>query len=285
MNSAGRVPARATVTNASALRRPARDTSFVAAVFVCVLTAVGCTSGAPSVIDETKLIDLTYSFDEKSVYWPTATQFRLERVAYGYNEEGRWYASNDFHASEHGGTHLDAPIHFAEGQATTEAIALERFFGPARVIDVSSKCSEDPDYLLAPEDIVEHESRSGSISPGSIVLVRTGFGSRYPDLEEYLGSAVRGKVEGLAFPGIGADAAQLLVERRIDLVGLDTASIDHGPSEDFAAHRVFAEAGIPGLENVANLELLPPTGATIIALPMKIAGGTGGPCRIVAMLP
>ena len=265
-------------------RRP-RGRSFRAALAVSTLAFAGCASRPAAVIDEEKLIDLTYSFDESTVYWPTASRFRLERVAYGYNEEGRWYASNDFHASEHGGTHLDAPIHFAEGQPTAEAIELRRFFGPARVIDVSVRCEDDPDYLLAPEDVSEHERRYGRIEPGSVVLVRTGFGARYPDLVRYLGSDVRGKVEGLEFPGIGAEAARVLVEREIDLVGLDTASIDHGPSEDFAAHRVFAEAGIPGVENVAHLERVPPTGATIIALPMKIAGGTGGPCRIVAVLP
>jgi kynurenine formamidase len=117
------------------------------------------------------------------------------------------------------------------------------------------------------------------------VLVLTGFGQFYPDVKRYLGSDVPGKTDDLHFPGIGADAARLLVKRRVHLVGLDTASLDHGPSKDFQAHRVLGEADIPGLENLAQLERLPPTGATLIALPMKIEGGTGGPCRVIALLP
>lgn len=238
-----------------------------------------------SVIDETKIIDLTYAFNDDSVYWPTATKFELERVAYGYNAQGAWYASNDFRASEHGGTHLDAPIHFAAEGLTSERIPVKRFFGPARVIDVELQCRENPDYVVAAQDVLRHEEKHGRIPPGTIVLVHTGFGARYPELKRYLGSDVRGELRDLHFPGLGAEAAELLVTRRIDMVGLDTASLDHGPSDHFNAHRVLAAANIPGLENIANLEKLPATGAFLIALPMKIEGGTGGPCRIVAVLP
>jgi kynurenine formamidase len=91
--------------------------------------------------------------------------------------------------------------------------------------------------------------------------------------------------EDLHFPGIGADAARILVEREIDLVGLDTASLDYGPSRDFVAHRILNGANVPGIENLANLHRIPAKGATIVALPMKIEGGTGGPCRVIAILP
>lgn len=248
-----------------------------------LLLASGCQSAA--VIDELNIVDLTYAFNDESVYWPTATKFQLERVAHGYNDRGAWYASNDFRASEHGGTHLDAPIHFAEGRQASEEIPVERFFGPARVIDVEPQCRENADYLVGAEDVLRHEKEHGRIEPGTIVLVRTGFGSRYPELKSYLGSDLRGELGDLHFPGLGTDAAKLLVTRRVDMVGLDTASLDHGQSAHFGAHRVLAEANIPGLENVANLEKLPARGAFLIALPMKIEGGTGGPCRIVAVLP
>ena len=247
------------------------------------LLLTGCTA-APA-IDESKVVDLTHSFNDQTVYWPTARRFELTQVAYGPNEAGLWYASNDFCASEHGGTHLDAPIHFAEGRLTTAEIPVSRLMGPARVIDVRPQCRADRNYLLSPQDIAAHEETYGRIEPGTIVLIHTGFGRFYPDAARYLGSDVRGVVENLSFPGIGPAAARVLVERKIDLVGLDTASLDHGPSTDFAAHRVLNEADIPGLENVANLERLPPRGATVIALPMKIDGGTGGPCRIIAILP
>jgi kynurenine formamidase len=246
-----------------------------------VVAAAGCAA----TIDESKVVDLTYAFDEQTIYWPTARRFELERVAHGHDAEGRWYASNDFCASEHGGTHLDAPIHFAEGRWSTEAIPIERLIGPSRVIDVSRKCAADRDYRVQPEDILEHEARHGPIRAGTIVLIRTGFGAFYPDAKRYLGSDVRGVAENLHFPGIGEAAARALVERRIDAVGIDTASLDHGPSTDFIAHRVLNGANVPGLENVANLDRLPPAGAMVIALPMKIKGGSGGPCRIVAILP
>lgn len=157
--------------------------------------------------------------------------------------------------------------------------------GPARVIDITDRVGPDRDYRLAPVDIARHESEHGRITPGTVVIVRTGFASRYPSLDAYLGSAERGTAAGLSFPGIGADAARVLVERGIDMVGLDTASLDYGPSKDFAAHRIFAGANVPGLENLTNLDRLPATGAYIIAMPMKIAGGTGGPCRVIAILP
>ncbi len=248
-----------------------------------VILVSGC-AGSPA-IEEWSVLDLTYAFNEDTVYWPTAQRFSLTQVAHGLNDAGEWYASNDYCASEHGGTHLDAPIHFASGGHTTADIPLAQLMGPARVIDIRDRCAADPDYTLTPRDIEVHERRHGTIEPGTVVLVRTGWGRFYPDLQRYLGSDVRGTAGDLSFPGIGAEAARVLVERQVDLVGLDTASLDHGPSTRFEAHRVLAEADIPGLENVANLDRVPPTGATVLALPMKIEGGTGGPCRIIAILP
>jgi kynurenine formamidase len=260
----------------------ARSGALRSALLLLLLVS-GCASGLR--LDETKLIDLSHPFNEETVYWPTASRFELRPVAHGHTEAGYWYASNDFSASEHGGTHLDAPIHFASGGHSAAEVPLARLVAPARVIDIRARCAADRDYRLEPADVLEHEARFGAIRRGDAVLVLTGFGAYYPDLERYLGSAVRGVAEGLHFPGIGETAARLLVERGIDLVGIDTASLDHGPSRDFAAHRVFADAQVPGLENLAGLERLPPRGATIIALPMKIERGSGGPCRVIAVLP
>lgn len=256
---------------------------FTTVVILNGIMLAGC--AASTRIDESKLIDLTYSFNEQTVYWPTARRFHLTVVSKGINDHGRWYASNDYGASEHGGTHMDAPIHFAKAGRPSDRIPVHQFIGPARVIDIREKCDVNKDYVLAPEDIRAHESQHGRIQPGDIVLIHTGFGKYYPDAKRYLGNDIRGKAEGLHFPGIGEAAARLLVERRIDMVGLDTASLDHGPSTDFIAHQILNGANIPGLENVAHLEKLPPVGATLIALPMKIEDGTGGPCRIIAVLP
>lgn len=236
-------------------------------------------------INESNVIDLTYTFDETTIYWPTARPFRWEKDAWGPTPGGYWYASASYGASEHGGTHLDSPIHFARGGATTDEIPISRLIGPAIVIDIARACAANPDYLLSVEDIRNWEKSHGRIPDGAIVLIRTGWGKFWPDRKRYLGSDTPGDIANLHFPGISREAAQFLAaERRIDGVGIDTASLDRGQSKDFIAHQILNGANIYGLENVANLEKLPPTGATLIALPMKIKGGTGGPARIIAIL-
>ncbi len=202
----------------------------------------------------------------------------------GVAEGGYYYTAYDIATAEHGGTHLDAPIHFYEGRDTADRIPLDRLAGAAVVIDVSQAAAADADYQLSAGDIRTWEQLHGAIRPGEIVLVRTGFAARWPDAERYLGTARKGAeaVPLLHFPGIGPDAARLLVEREIAAVGLDTASVDHGQSTDYMSHRILYEANIPGFENVADLSGLPARGAFVVALPMKIGGGSGAPLRIVA---
>lgn len=232
-------------------------------------------------------VDLTYPFGTGTIYWPTDTLgFRLEQLSYGKTEGGWFYAANRYASAEHGGTHLDAPIHFAEGREAADEIPLRRLIGPAAVIDVSARAH--PDYLVSVADLAGWEDAHGPIPDGAIVLVRTGWGDRYTDRTAYLGTDATGPaaVAQLHFPGLGADAATWLVEhRRIASLGIDTPSLDYGQSQDFRAHVILNEADIPGFENVANLGDLPPAGAFVVALPMKIAGGSGGPLRIVAYVP
>jgi kynurenine formamidase len=251
--------------------------------FLATFILAGAVLAAP--IDTSKLVDLTYSFDENTVYWPTASPFHWKKEAWGTSPAGYWYAAGHYQASEHGGTHLDAPIHFGKGQLTLDRIPLERLAGPAVVIDVSTQSAANPDYLLTRADIAAWEKAHGRIAAGSIVLVRTGWGKYWPDRKRYLGSDKAGDVSNLHFPGISRAAAEALVQRKADGVGIDTASIDHGPSKDFAAHQVLNGAGMYALENIADLEKIPLVGATLISLPMKIKGGSGGPVRIVAILP
>ncbi|HYP54629.1 MAG TPA: cyclase family protein [Pyrinomonadaceae bacterium] len=248
---------------------------------------VGRRSAAPPVVlDESKVIDLTYDFDERTIYWPTAKPFEFTRDAWGQSPGGYFYASGSYSASEHGGTHLDSPVHFAEGRDTADRIPLARLIGPAVVVDISAACARNADYLLSVADIRTWERRYGRLPDGAILLVRTGWGRRWPDRKKYLGTDAPGDTANLHFPGISREAAEFLVkERRLDGVGIDTASLDYGQSKDFVAHRVLNGANVYGLENVANLERLPARGATLIALPMKIRGGTGGPARIIAVLP
>jgi kynurenine formamidase len=237
-------------------------------------------------LDAAKIVDLTHSFDASTIYWPTARGFRLETVAHGQTPGGYWYAANDFCAAEHGGTHLDAPIHFAEGRWTADQIPLARLVGEAVVVDISERAARDPDALLGRADLATWESRHGRIPDEAIVLVRTGWERFWSDRARYLGSATPGDASHLHFPGVGAEAAAwLTTARRVRAIGIDTASIDHGPSRDFRAHRTLANANVPIFENLAGLDGLPPKGATFLGLPMKIGGGTGGPLRAVAFLP
>jgi kynurenine formamidase len=235
---------------------------------------------------ETRIVDLTHAYAEDTVYWPTDTRgFRLEKLAAGPTEAGWYYSANAFCTAEHGGTHIDAPIHFyQEGQAV-DALPLEQLVGPGVVIDVTVETASDPDYRLDRAAIERHEASHGPIPLGAIVLLRTGWSDRWPDALAYLGDDTPGDASKLSFPGYGEEAAQFLIhERGTRLLGIDTASIDSGRSSDFPVHRVAASQGVAGLENLTDLRKLPPTGFTVIALPMKIAGGSGGPVRVVAML-
>ena len=235
---------------------------------------------------EHKLVDLGHAFGPDTVYWPTETSgFRLTPLHHGITPGGYFYAANTYAAPEHGGTHLDAPIHFAEGKATTDAIPLTRLIAPAVVLDMTARAALDRDALLAVEDIDRFEREHGVIGAGAIVLVRSDWSLRWPDRLRYLGSDRTGDASDLHFPGISADAARALVARQVGAVGIDTASIDHGPSHDFPAHRLLMEADIPAFENLAQLGRLPARGALLIALPMNIQGGSGGPLRAVAVLP
>jgi kynurenine formamidase len=232
-------------------------------------------------------VDLTHAFDSTTIYWPTAQPFRLEVVAEGDTPGGYYYAAANFNAAEHGGTHLDSPVHFARGRHTTEQIPLHRFIGAAVVVDVSAPAAANPDYRVTAADLEAFEREHGRIPARAIVLVRTGWGSRWPDRQAYLGTAQAGPraVAQLHFPGIDSSAARRLVERAVSAVGIDTPSIDYGQSTSFDTHRILFAENIPAFENVAHLDLLPETGAYVVALPMKIAGGTGGPLRIVAAVP
>ena len=242
------------------------------------------TAGAAK-IDESKLVDLTYAFDDKTIYWPTAKPFEWQKESWGKSAGGYWYTAARYAASEHGGTHLDAPIHFGEGKQAVDEIPITRLVGPALVIDVSAACATNADYLLKTEDIATWESAHGQIPNEAIVLIHTGWGKFWGDKKKYLGTDAPGDTANLHFPGISREAAELLAARKIEAIGIDTASIDYGQSKDFKTHQILYGANIYGLENVANLERLPVKGATLIALPMKIKGGTGAPVRIVALLP
>ncbi len=233
------------------------------------------------------LVDLSHEYSDQTVFWPTADPFKLEKVADGMTPQGYYYAANNFATSEHGGTHLDAPVHFAKGHWSVEQIPLDRLTGDAVVVDVTAASARQPDYRVATGDFTAWEAANGQIGPGAIVLIRTGYSKLWPDAAKYLGTAERGQeaVAKLHFPGLHPDAAKWLAEtRKVKAVGLDTASIDYGQSTLYESHRILYERDIPAFENLTNLDRLPARGAIVIALPMKIKGGSGAPLRAIAIL-
>jgi kynurenine formamidase len=237
------------------------------------------------VLSQGKWIDLSHDFSAQTLYWPNnPTGFKLETVAEGVTALGYYYSSYAFSAPEHGGTHLDAPVHFAAHGLSADKVPLEKLTGEAVVIDVSAKALKDRDYLISINDITDWEAKNGTIKENTIVLFKTGYGQFYPDAEKYFGTAEKGAqaIPKLHFPGIDPTTAAWLVQHKIKAVGLDTPSIDYGQSKNFKTHQILLGASIPGFENIANLNLLPVKGAYVVALPMKIKNGSGGPLRIIA---
>ncbi|OQW57355.1 MAG: cyclase [Proteobacteria bacterium HN_bin10] len=259
----------------------ARMTGSLLALSLVATGLPGCGSTAPR-----QLVDLTYSFGEETIYWPKNKAFTWEKTAWGQTSAGYWYSSAVFATSEHGGTHMDAPLHFGESRRAVDQIPVEELMASAVVIDLRPQCQANPDYELTVEDLRAWEAAHGRIADQAVVFMLTGWGRHWPNRTAYLGSATPDDASTLHFPGFSAKAAEFLVkERAIRGVGIDTASIDPGRSSDFPVHRIVNGANAYGLENVASLDRLPPKGATVLALPMKIKGGTGAPVRIVALLP
>lgn len=273
-------------------------------IVIAAILASACTSQQPSSSAESaptptssasksfpsgELVDLSHTYDSTTLFWPTAAQrWVLNKESEGETAGGYYYSANNFSSAEHGGTHIDAPVHFARGKLSVDRIPLDSLIAPAVVIDVTAASAKDADYQITAEDLQAFEQQHGEIPRGTIVLLKTGFASRWPDAQKYLGTAERGEaaVARLHFPGLHPAAAEWLVANRaVKAVGIDTASIDYGQSKLFETHRELMGHDIPALENLASLDRLPPTGAYLIALPMKIGGGSGAPLRAVAVLP
>jgi kynurenine formamidase len=237
-------------------------------------------------IGEYELVDLSHPYGNETLYWPTSpSKFEKKELSFGMSDGGYFYSAFSICTPEHGGTHLDAPRHFAKDGYPTDKVPLKNLIAPAVVIDVSDKAAADRNYLLGADDIREFERRHGRIDPGTIVLLRTDWSQYWPDAKAYLGDDTPGDASKLTFPSYGEDAARLLVEERnVSILGVDTASADFGPSKDFIVHRIAAARNVSNLENLTNLDKLPPTGSLVMALPMKIEGGSGGPVRVVALI-
>lgn len=257
-------------------------------LFATLAGLLGGACSSPSGFPTGQWLDLSYDLSAQTITWPTSKPFQLDTVWAGRTEKGYYYTAFDFCGSEHGGTHLDAPIHFAEKRKTVDQIPLTQLIAPAVKIDVSHRVAANRNYQIVVADLLDWEAEHGQIPDSNIVLFYTGFGNYWPDPVKYLGTAKRGTmgVAELHFPGLApAAAAWLIKNRKIKAVGIDTASIDFGQSQNYESHVALMEQNIPAFENVANLNQVPIKGAQIIALPLKIKGGSGGPLRIVAFVP
>jgi kynurenine formamidase len=271
-----------------------KSVNYYLLAIIAVITIASCGKKEEKIIEkkiiikESKWIDLTYTFDSTTLYWPNnLCGFEHKEDFNGITPAGFYYSSYSISTPEHGGTHMDAPIHFAKDHFSVEQVPLSSLSGRGIVVDVSEKALKNRDYLITVADLQDWEKANGEIKTGTIILFRTGYGQFYPDREKYFGSPLKGEaaIPLLHFPGISPEAATWLVQtKKAKAVGLDTPSMDYGQSKDFKTHQILLGANIPGFENVAHLDQLPLKGFEIMALPMKIGGGSGAPLRIAASI-
>lgn len=252
---------------------------------LCLLSSTLVSANTFVPTKHTTMVDLTHPFSRQTIYWPTEKGFQLKPVYYGKTPQGYFYSAYTFCAPEHGGTHIDAPRHFSKNGITVDNIAIDNLQGNALVINVSAAVKKNRDYAVRVEDIQYFEKQYRPIHQHDIVLFYTGWGKYWDDKKHYLGTSLLGDTKHLHFPGISREAAAYLIKHKVAAIGLDTPSLDPGPSLEFWAHRVILGAGIYGIENLANLQALPPLGATLIVAPMKIKHGSGAPARIFAIIP
>lgn len=230
-----------------------------------------------------KIIDLTYPLNSTSPAWPgdsDVNPFSYTAIA---TQPSGAASLGAYSTVEHYGTHLDAPIHFADNTASVDQIKTTDLFAPVAVIDVRNKCRENADYRLTVEDLSAWEANHGVLPEGAVVMMLTGWGAKWNDEEAYRNQDEEGTMH---FPGFSVEANEFLIrERNIKGIGIDNFSVDYGMSSGFEAHGVTNGAGKYHLENVANLDQLPESGAYLIVAPIKLEGGSGGQVRIFAVIP
>src|SRR4030088_350945 len=228
---------------------------------------------------KTHVLDLSYAINDKLVPWPGDEKYFEAKINATIEKNG--YFTRSFWMLEHYGTHLDAPAHFPPGKTTVDQIPAKQLFGPAVVIDVRAVSGKDADYQLGPARVEEWEKRHGRIPEGAIVLLRTGWSSRWPDAQKYRNQDAQGRMH---FPGFSVEAVKVLIERKVSGLGCDTLSADYGASTDFAVHHLALGAGLYQLENLSDLSEVPEAGAFLVVAPIKLEGGSGGAVRVFALV-
>ncbi len=225
-----------------------------------------------------RVVDLTQTMSEDMPVWPGGVPFRMTRTA----DYDRGYRAHRFEVGENTGTHVDAPAHFVPGGRTIDELEPAELVVPAVVIDAREQAAADPDYRLTADDLGRWEGRHGRIPAGALVILETGWHARFAEPARYVNSDSSGVMH---FPGFAADAAGLLLRRDVAGIGIDTLSLDPGDSTDFPVHRLMLGAGKYQIENLANLDALPPTGATVVVGVLPVGRGTQAQARVLALLP
>jgi kynurenine formamidase len=259
-----------------------RTIPLIASLLMAAIVAAQQPSKETHHLTFRKVVDLTHALSEKNPAYDESAEplFRAKTVA---TLEKDHYFAREICLPEHFGTHLDAPAHFAQGKWTVDQIPPERFVAALIVIDVGDRAKSNADYQLSPDDISAWEKAHGEIPSGSVVIANTGWASRWNLAKEYRNADEKGVMH---FPGYSLAAAKLLVDnRKVYALGIDTLSIDYGPSRDYPVHQYTLGHSLYHLENVANLNHVPARGATVIVAPMKVEGGSGCPVRIYALVP
>jgi kynurenine formamidase len=251
---------------------------MVAAVLLCFLSAGASADNLRRPLRATKVIDLTHTMHEGMPYWPGGVPFRMTRMV----DYDQGYRLHKFEVGENTGTHVDAPSHFIKGNRTIDAIPLADLIVPAVIVDARSRVASNADFQLSTRDLRQWEAKHGAIPAGSLVILNTGWHRRFGDPAQYV-NADAGKV--MHFPGFGRDAAEFLVKRNVAGIGIDTLSLDHGPSKDFATHAVMLKANKYQIENMANLDRLPARGFTVVIGVLPVKDGSQAQARVLALLP
>ncbi|HEX5751566.1 MAG TPA: cyclase family protein [Archangium sp.] len=260
------------------------DISWKKLALPVTLLLSGCaTQGGRTSLTETmartRIVDISHPLTEQMPVYPGGTP--MSAKVKGTVEKDGYYI-RDFTVGEHTGTHVDAPAHFAAGAKTVDQLPVESLAGPAAVLDVSAKASENADYEVTVADIEAWEQKHGALEPRHIVLIRTGWASRWPDEVRYRNADASGVMH---FPGVSMAASQLLSTRQVRGIGIDTLSTDPGPSKTFQQHRHFLSGGGYHIENLADLSALPAEGAYVVVQPVSVQGGSGSPARVLAFIP
>ena len=245
---------------------------------VLALTAPAASEPLRAPVAARAVIDLTHEMHDAMAFWPGGVPFRMQLMV----DYDKGYRLHKFEMGENTGTHVDAPSHFIEGQRPISRIPLADLVVPAVVIDAKDKAARNADYQLSAADVAAWEAANGRIASGTLVILNTGWHARFARPAEYVNADDKAVMH---FPGYGADAARLLVERGVVGIGIDTLSLDHGPSQDFATHKVMLAAGKYQIENLANLDALPARGATVIVGVLPVRDGSQAQARVLALLP